>query len=239
MTSSTTTGNTPFGPLVRPTGEDAPGATVLYLHHGHDVSAGPEAALAVAELLAARTGATVLCAGYRPAYPEALEDVSAAYDWFPGPGPTVLAGERVGAWLATALLLRLRDSGAALPRCTTFVGALLDLTLDSRSLRLHVGGDPAFDVQGLRQRIERLGAKAVPTPLGANLHGLPPTQLLVAGTDPLLDDSLTFAARAAHDRVPVDLRVTADRASLRTEAVPAMADFVARWHAGERSLVSR
>src|SRR5215207_6238431 len=83
----------PFGPIVRPATDGGP--TVVYLHHGHDVSAGPEAALDVASRLAARTGSTVLCARYRPAYPDALQDVEAAYRSFPEGRPTVLAGERV------------------------------------------------------------------------------------------------------------------------------------------------
>ena len=70
---------------------------------------------------------------------------------------------------------------------------------------------------------------ALLTPLSANLHGLPPVLLVVAGTDPLLDDSLMFAARAAHDRVPVELRVTADRRALRSEVVPAAVPFLNRW----------
>jgi acetyl esterase/lipase len=67
------------------------------------------------------------------------------------------------------------------------------------------------------------------SPLHANLHGLPPIQLLVAGTDPLLDDSLSFAARAAHSGVTVDLRVRPDAVSLHPESVTAMADFIQVW----------
>jgi acetyl esterase/lipase len=63
------------------------------------------------------------------------------------------------------------------------------------------------------------------SPLYANLDGLPPVQLHVASTDPLLDDSLGFAARVARSRIQVDLRVWPDSATLRTESVPAIADF--------------
>jgi acetyl esterase/lipase len=221
-----------YGPVVRP--RDDAGTAVLYLHHGHDASVGPEAVLPTARSIAEKTGSTVVCAGYRPAFTDALEDISAAYRSCRELGPVAVAGERFGAWLVTALLLRLRDAGEAQPVSAVLVGALLDLSLDSRSLHLQAEADPVFDVAGLRHRVAEWTAEpgstdALLTPLSANLHGLPPVLLVVAGTDPLLDDSLMFAARAAHDRVPVELRVTADRRALRSEVVPAAVAFLNRW----------
>ena len=133
----------------------------------------------------------------------------------------VVAGERLGAGLAAALLARLRDTGAALPRCAVLVSAVLDLTMQAPSLLLNAAADPAFRVTELRRRVLRHAAGTALTdprlsPLHANLHGLPPVQLLVAGNDLLLDDSLAFAARAARSGVTVDLRVRPDAASLRT-----------------------
>jgi ferredoxin-NADP reductase len=84
---------------------------------------------------------------------------------------------------------------------------------------------------------ERLGAglaaglaAALLSPLHANLHGLPPIQLLAAGNDVLVDDSLAFATRAARSGVTVDLRVRSDEAELRAGLAPALAAFV-----GERT----
>lgn len=227
MTTGPTIDDSPFGPLVRPPVDTR--STVLYLHHGHDASAGPDAALPTARRLAAGTGATVLCARYAPTQPDALADVEAAYRSLPGDAPTALVGERVGAWLGALLLLQLRDAGEPLPRCAAYIGPLLDLTLDSRSVRLQAGVDPGFDAPRIHDRVAMLDAGATPSPLDANFHGLPPTQLLVAATDPLLDDSLAYTARAAHDRVPVDLRVVVDRAALRSQVAPAMIEFVQRW----------
>jgi epsilon-lactone hydrolase len=229
VTAEVTIEDGPFGPVVRP--KDDAGTVVLYLHHGHDASVGPDAVLAVARGIASRIGATVVCAHYREAFADALEDVTAAYRSCRELGPVAVAGERFGAWLVAALLLRLRDTAEELPRCVVLVGALLDLSMDSRSLRLQADADPGFDVAGLRQRVAHWAAEpgstdALLTPLSANLHGLPPIQLLVAGTDPLLDDSLAFSARAAHDRVQVELRVVSDRAALRTEVVPAASTFL-------------
>jgi acetyl esterase/lipase len=136
-----------------------------------------------------------------------------------------LVGERMGAGLAAALLIYLRDLGAALPRCAVLVSALLDLTMRANSLNARA------DVTRLRQLVADYAGGATLTnpmlsPLYANLHGLSPVQLLVAGTDPLLDDSLAFATRAARDGVTVDLRVAADAAALDAGMLTAAADFL-------------
>jgi monoterpene epsilon-lactone hydrolase len=231
MTDAVTVDDGPFGPVVRP--REGSGACLLHLDPGPGTSARAHA-IELATALSARTGATVVCTRYRPAFPDALDDVDAAYRFCRDVGPVAVVGERLGAWLAATVMIRLRDSGDEQPWAAVLIGALLDLTMDSRSLRLQTGVDPGFNVDVLRERVAAWGAGSRPAglelnPITANLHGLPPTQLIVAGTDPLLDDSLAFAARAAHDRVPVELRVTADREALRVEAVPAAAEFLGRW----------
>ncbi|TDC97949.1 alpha/beta hydrolase fold domain-containing protein [Actinomadura sp. 7K507] len=220
----------PVGPVVRP--PVPTGAVVLYLQGDRDLRCVPESALGLAGRLALRTGASVVCAGYRSAFPGALDDVQAAYEHCRASGsPVVVAGERLGAGLAVALLTRLRDSGAAPPARAILDSALLDLTLRAPSLQLNAAADLSFDLAELRRHVARYAAGTAPddpllSPLYANLHGLPPVQLLVAGTDPLLDDSLAFAARAARSGVTVDLRVQPDAAGLRHTAVASMAGFI-------------
>lgn len=233
MVADVTVETSALGPLVRPSGHDQ--AVVLYLHGNQDLAAGPDSVLDPARELARRTGSAVLCARYRNSFPAALEDVRAAYHHCQQTGPVAIAGERMGAGLAAALLVHLRDTGAALPHRAMLVSALLDLTMQARSLFLNASADPSFDVIALRQRVADYAGGAPLTdsrvnPLYANLHGLPPVQLLAAGTDPQLDDSLSFAARAAHDRVPVDLRVWPHTAGLREATVAAMAGFTTAWH---------
>lgn len=218
----------PVGPIVRP--PDPSETVILYLHGRQDSSADPRSAPDRARQLALRTGATVVCARFGSAFPAALDDVHAGYRYCQNAGPVVVAGERMGAGLTAALLVQLRDSGAALPRCAVLVSALLDLTMRAKSL-LNASVNPTFDVVGLRRRVADYAGGAVLTdarlsPLYANLHGLPPVQLLVAGTDPLLDDSLAFATRAAHDRVAVDLQVWPDASDFHGKTVTAMADFI-------------
>ncbi|MDL4816375.1 alpha/beta hydrolase fold domain-containing protein [Actinomadura opuntiae] len=222
----------PVGLIVRPARPAE--TTVLYLAGDGDPHATPEPVLDLAGHLAVRTASTVVCGRYGASFATALDDVGAAYDHCRASGPTVVAGERLGAGLAAALLLRLRDLGAEPPQCAVLVSALLDLTLEAPSLRLNASADPAFDIARLRRRVERYAAGADPadpllSPLYGNLHGLPPVKLLAAGPDPLLDDSLAFAARAARSGVTVDLRVLQDRSLLRPETVTAIAGFAAEW----------
>jgi acetyl esterase/lipase len=222
----------PVGPVVRPKGPAGPpGPVVLYLPGDRHLAGAPASGLGRAGQLALRAGVTVVCCGYRPTFPAALDDVHAGYRHAQGAGPVVVAGERTGAGLAATLLIRLRDAGAWLPVAAVLVSALLDASLQAPSLRLNAAADPEFDAAGLRRRVARYAAGTALTdpllsPLYANLDGLPPIQLLAAGNDLLLDDSLAFAARAARSGVTVDLRVWPDAAGLRRETLPAMAQFL-------------
>jgi epsilon-lactone hydrolase len=188
----------------------------------------------VAAQLALRTGATVVCCRYRDTFPAALDDVAAAYRYSQAAGPVAIAGERLGAALAAALVIHLRDTDATLPPCAVLASALLDLTLQAPSLRLNAAANPAVDVTAIEARITRYAGPVPRTnpllsPLQANLHGLPPLQLLAAGNDILIDDSVAFAGRAARSGVTVDLRVRPTGGALRAEAPAAMAAFISAW----------
>lgn len=215
----------PVGPVVYPS--DHSDAVILYLHGDAD----SDSTMDTAERLARSTGATVVCPRYRPTFPDAFEDARAGYRYCKHAGLVTVVGERIGAGLAAALLVHLRDLGTALPRSAVLVSGLLDLTMRANSLLLNARADPASDVTRLKQRVADYAGGAVLTdpllsPLYANLHGLPPLQLLVAGTDLLLDDSLAFATRAARSRVTVDLRVWPDATTFTTQAFTVMTDFI-------------
>jgi monoterpene epsilon-lactone hydrolase len=226
----------PVGPVVHPPGPVA--SALLYLHGALDVDADLEAALRTARELAVGNGATVVVCRYRPAFAETfVEDVLAGYRYCRDLGPVAVVGERMGATLAAALMVQLRDWGTPLPRCAVLISGVLDLTLQSNSVFLNLRPDPMLDVDDLRRRIATYAGAAPLTdplvsPLHANLHGLAPVQLLVTTTDLLLDDSLAFAARAARSGVTVDLRVWPDSASMRADALPAMTDFIAACQRG-------
>ena len=222
--------DSPIGPIVTPT--DRRDMVILYV--GGNPEAAPPSTLEKAERLARLTGASVVCPRYRCAFPAAFEDVRAAYRHVKPLGPVSLVGERMGAGLSAALLVYLRDLGAPLPRRAVLVSALLDLTMRANSLLLNARTDPALDVTGLRELVADYAGGAALTnpllsPLYANLHGLTPVQLQVAGTDPLLDDSLSFAARAARSGVAVELRVAPDAAGLAATMLDTTAEFITRW----------
>jgi acetyl esterase/lipase len=217
------------GTILRPVGHGE--TVILYLPGDPDDGGGSEQAMSAATRLAELTRATVVCGRYRSTFPAALQDVHAAYRYCADAGSVVVAGERMGGGLAAALLVQLRDSGSEPPRCSVLVSALLDMTMQARSLRLHVSGDAPVKITELRRRVADYAGGAMLTdpylsPLYANLHGLSPVQLLVGGADPLLDDSLAFAARAARSGVMVDLRVWPEATSLDAAAVTDMADFI-------------
>lgn len=229
-----------FGTVVRP--HEANGMTVLQL------SARPDEAVSgvdAAERLAIRAGVTVVCSPYRPTFPAALEDALAAYGFTQSLGPVAMVGGALmGAGLAASLLVHLRDTGGSLPGCLVLRSALLDLTLDAKSLLFNASTDPAFNLAEA-QRFATVYAAGLPktdpllSPLHANLDGLPPVQLLVASSQCVLDDSLGFAARAAHHRIPVDLRAWRDAETLSAEAVGATAEFLVTWASTERHEASR
>ena len=224
----------PVGPIVRPA--QPTDTVVLYIYSDWLLPKSSSPIPSTAARLAADSLATVVCCGYTPFFPASLEDVRAGFDYCESRARTVVAGERLGAGIAAALLLRLRDEGATPPHCAVLSSSLFDLTLEAPSLSLNAAADPAFDIVGLGRRVRRYAAGAAPTnpllsPLYGNLHGLPPIQLLAAGNDPLLDDSLAFAARAARSGVTVDLRVRPVGASPDADAIAAMTGFI-RTHAG-------
>jgi monoterpene epsilon-lactone hydrolase len=216
------------GPVLYPPDHGEP--VILYVPAGP--AAGIEPGLGPAIRLAETTNSVVVCCRYRSTFPAALRDVLDGYRYCRDAGPVVVAGERMGAGLATALLVRLRDSGTELPQCAVLTSALLDMTMGARSLHLHAGKDCRVDVAELRRLVAQYAGGAPLTdpylsPLYANLHGLTPVQLLVAGTDPLLDDSLAFATRAAQSGVTVDLRVWPDSAGLEAARGAAVTGFIA------------
>lgn len=243
MARDVTIEESPVGPVLRPATESE--LVILYLHGntaGHEV---PDTGLELAEQLAVLTGATVVCPRYRRTFTRASIDIHAAYRYCRATGSVAVVGEGLGGALGATLALQLRDAEAASPLCVVLLSGLLDLSLETKSLLFNASGDPAFDLAGLRRRVAEFASgmtltDALLSPLYANLHGLPPLQLLVAGNDPLLDDSLAFATRAARSRVPVELHVCPESDSFRAQASTLVAGFIeARVPADQASTTSR
>ncbi|MFI7498613.1 alpha/beta hydrolase fold domain-containing protein [Streptomyces sp. NPDC049687] len=234
MTSELRVEEGAFGVQVRPDGA-AVEQTLLYLHGDPRLAGTPQDALPTARELARTTGYAVLCARYRPRFPQALDDVYAAWEHCRAQGGAVaVAGRRLGGALAAGLLLRLRDEGATQPTCAVLTSPLLDFTLDAPSLLLNAAADRAVDAESLPVRAAAYAGNTSRThpllsPLHGNLHGLPPVQLHAAGTEVLLDDALSFATRAAHSGVAVDLRIYQDASAQEVRQVGAMTEFLRSW----------
>lgn len=160
-------------------------------------------------------------------------------------GPTVLAGDSAGGYLAAALAPCARDAGIAISAqllfypVLDFSNSLPAVTEHATALTLHAEDLAAYrqmflgDDPGMIQRAGLLD--------GSNLEGLPPTVIATAEFDPLRDDGAVYAGQLALAQVPVvfqphaDLvhgwlewsEISASARRARLEAVRALADILA------------
>lgn len=152
--------------------------------------------------------ARVLCIDYRLApehrFPAAVDDVTAAYRWLISncaePRHVAFVGESSGGGLALATMMRLRDEGWPLPAAAVVVSPWTDLALTGRSLTDYGFSDPMVPVELMPKAVELyLGGTDPRSPYASPLYGdpagLPPTLILVASDEALLDDAVRMAER--------------------------------------------
>ncbi|MBS1882572.1 MAG: alpha/beta hydrolase [Actinobacteria bacterium] len=144
-------------------------------------------------------------------YPAGLDDCAAAALWMVehaearfGTARLAIGGASSGGNLALATLLRLRDGGLVEP----FVGAALLFGAFDLSGRTP-GGRRLGEEYLVEAYAGAVGDRADPdvSPLFGDLHGLPPSLLVVGQEDILFEDSLQMAMRLAAAGNDVDLRV--------------------------------
>ena len=194
---------------------------ILYFHSGVYVIGSASATVPLVSELVRRSAVRAITVDYRLApenpYPAAVDDAEAAYEGLLAeglePGQIALAGESAGAGLAVALLLRLRDRGAALPACAVLFSPYVDLTLSGDTMSSKVAVDPLLSPDSLRLRALDYVADADPadpfiSPVFGDVTGLPPLLIQVGSHEVLLSDATRLAARAASDDVEVTLEVT-------------------------------
>jgi epsilon-lactone hydrolase len=197
---------------------DAP--VLLYLHGGGFFACSPATHRAATMAFAQSAQLRVFVPDYRLApehrFPAALDDAVACCDWIAaetGRPVAAVAGDSAGGNLVLATLLRLRDTGRALPAAGVAFSPLTDLAATGASIVENDRRDALF----FGASVARVGEVYLPpemdardplaSPLYADLAGLPPL-LLHVGTDEVLrDDSLRLAARATAAGVKVTLRV--------------------------------
>ena len=211
--------------LYRP-GAQSPRAPVLvFAHGGAGVVGGLEDSEAFCALLARFTGGPVLSIDYRLApehrFPAALEDMLAAFAWARAnaarlgapDGVAAVGGEAMGACLAALACARLREAGEAQPALQLLICPIVDLADDSPSMTTYAGAYPlsrdALD-WSLGHYVGPGDSPADPrlSPLrAADLSGLAPAVIAVAGFDPLSDQGEAYARRLAEAGVRVIYRV--------------------------------
>ncbi|HCK83064.1 MAG TPA: esterase, partial [Hyphomonadaceae bacterium] len=146
-------------------------------------------------------------------FPAPVEDCVAAALWAQeharalrvDPSKIALGGASAGANLAMAATLMMRDGGLALPRFLLLLYGVYAMRTDTESYRLFGDGNYGLGAEALdffmslylRDAADR--ANPLASPVLADLRGLPPAFVAIAGLDPLRDDSraLTHELRAA------------------------------------------
>lgn len=198
------------------------GPAICYFHGGGFIFGSIETYDVVAASLAELTGATVASVQYRRlpenGYRCAQEDCHAALTWlFEHAGDLeidasriAVAGDSVGALLATISTVMARDLGQPRPACQL----LLYGTFGMQSGRSCYASsrDPLLTPQRIDTFISayhrRKDAAFYPPPLALDdLSELPPAIIVAAEHDPLCEEALEYADRLSDSGVGVDVSV--------------------------------
>lgn len=205
----------------------APGAgtdrTILYLHGGAYTICSPRTHRRLTAALSRETGWRVLAADYRLApehpFPAAVEDAVAVYRWLLArgaePGHVAIAGDSAGGGLTVATLVALRDRGLALPGAAVAISPWADLELAGESMTTKADVDPLLSPQRLKESADAYlagtDARApLASPIYADLTGLCPLLVHVAGREVLLDDAIRLTERARECGVDVSLEISSE-----------------------------
>ncbi len=188
--------------LITPNDKKATGV-VLYLHGGGYVTGGLKYCKGFGTVLAARTGAPVLCVAYRLApehpFPAALDDAMRAYNYLLmlgyKPEDIAFCGESAGGGLCFSLAVKLKEIGKCQPGCIVAISPWTDLTLSGASHITNAENDPSLTTARLREQADMYSADCTDphvSPLFADLSGLAPSKIYVGSDEILLDDSVNM-----------------------------------------------
>ncbi|MDT4986594.1 MAG: acetyl esterase [Micromonosporaceae bacterium] len=202
--------------IYRPTGENLP--VLVYAHGGGFVFCDLDSHDGLCRSFANHVPAVVISVAYRLApehpWPAAADDVyavaqAAAAGAFGGdPGRIVVGGDSAGGNLAAVAALMARDRGGPALAAQLLIYPVLAADFDTESYRLFGRGyynpKPAMQWywdQYAPSVTDRTHPYAAPA--HADLSGLPPTVLVIAGHDPLRDEALAYASALEAADVPV------------------------------------
>jgi acetyl esterase len=204
--------------IYRPDGENLP--ILVYGHGGGFVFCDLDSHDELCRNIANRVPAVVVSVAYRLApehrWPAAADDFHAATQWAADnaarlggdPNRIVVGGDSAGGNLAAVTALKNRDLGGPPLAAQLLLYPLLAADFGGESYRLFGRGyyNPKTALQWYwDQYAPSVTDRAHPyaSPLGADLRGLPPAVIVIAGHDPLRDEGLAYAAALEAAGVPV------------------------------------
>lgn len=179
-------------------------APIVYLHGGGWCVGANDTHDTLLRHLAAASGLPVCGVDYALApehpFPAALHDLRGVLDAvqampeFEG-RPPMLAGDSAGANLALLEAMRRRDAGEPLPAALLLFYGVFAPMRDAGSCAAFGNGDFGLSRVAQQRYVDAYLTPATPEdarvyPLLGALHGLPPTYVMAAGLDMLLDDSV-------------------------------------------------
>jgi acetyl esterase len=212
--------------LYRPAGCGREAPVVLYFHGGGHVVGSVDSSDDIARRMALWSGAALVSVGYRKGpehrFPAAVQDAWAALQWVAANGSELgvdatrmaVMGESAGGNLATVAALMARDAGGPRIAGQVLVYPVADYRLRAASFETFARGFGVLSADAMRWfRAHYLASesdardwRASPI-LAPRLAGLPPTLVIAAACDPLIDDVRGYARRLAQEAVPTELVV--------------------------------
>lgn len=183
---------------------------LVYAHGGGFVFCDIDSHDGLCRSLANSIPAVVVSVGYRLApespWPAAAEDLYAATTWVADntaaigadPGRIVVGGDSAGGNLAAAVALMVRDRRGPALAAQLLLYPMIAADFDTESYRLYGSGfyNPRPALQWYwDQYVPSHADRAHPyaSPLQAELAGLPPAVIVIAGHDPLRDEGVAYA----------------------------------------------
>ena len=196
--------------IYRPVTDAAALPVVVYAHGGGFVFCDLDSHDGLCRNLANRVGAVMVSVDYRLApehpWPAAADDLYAAVRWINDnadalgidAGRIVVGGDSAGGNLAAVTALMTRDRGGPELAGQLLLYPVIAADFDTESYRAFGRGyyNPKPALQWYwDQYVPTVAERSHPyaSPLGADLHGLPPAVVVIAGHDPLRDEGVAYA----------------------------------------------
>jgi acetyl esterase/lipase len=207
------------GEWVRKPGTPADAPTLLYLHGGGYFACSPKSHRPITAAYA-RRGFSVFVPDYRLApehiFPAAVNDAHTVWNALVArghaPESMVVSGDSAGGGLSLALLLTLRDAGAARPAAAMLFSPWTDLAATGASVRGNARRDAMFTPEGIVEGgkfylADTPATNPLASPHYADAHGLPPLLIHCGDTEILRDDSVRLAEKVNEAGGNAQLRI--------------------------------